>query len=270
MYLSHIPNDLGKEAVYDMNAEDFQDLYKLLRGSKSAFAVLDARTLFIDNQFRAALAKVIEAQESYQQSRSRLMKSAAKDQVNPREKDAERQIRKIERKQEKVREILKKFDEVIPPLTKKADREEPIEIAADQVFDSEADATQATVTESGIQDTIEMDDERPAAPEDVTAEFVARFLKSEGDEQLDLISAHFGFRPVESEEDIFANSLYFIRIEDESFLVYTGDEAAMSNGVPLVSAVDKIPMKTYTQEAFLRLGARRRMVLLTKDSFRAA
>ena len=85
-----------------MNADDFQDLYKLLRGSKSAFGVLDARTLFIEKKMRAALAKMVDSRESYSTSRSRLMKQDAKKQVDAKAKDAERQIKRIERKQEKA------------------------------------------------------------------------------------------------------------------------------------------------------------------------
>ena len=99
-----------------MNAEDFQDLYKLLRGSRSAFGVLDARTLFIEKEIGNALAKVQESRDSYEQSRSRLMKRPPEEQVDKSAPDADRQIRRLERKQTKVREIMKKFDEVLSGL----------------------------------------------------------------------------------------------------------------------------------------------------------
>ena len=236
-----------------MNADDFQDLYKLLRGSKSAFGVLDARTLFLEKKMQAALAKIVDSRESYSTSRTRLMKQDAKKQVDAKAKDAERQIKRIERKQEKVREILKKFDEMMPALEKLAAKEHEKESAQQQdaVHD---DGGVAIETQTGV---------RPVAPKDVSVEFAARFIETEGDKQLELISGNFGFQPIESEEDIFPNSVYFIRIQNESFLVHTRGQDEMGDDVPLVSVVDEMPMKTYTRDAFVRLGTRRRMVLLT-------
>ena len=46
-----------------MDVDDFQELYKFLRGSKSANPVLDARALFLDNKFDEAYAKLAEARE---------------------------------------------------------------------------------------------------------------------------------------------------------------------------------------------------------------
>ncbi len=46
-----------------MNAEDLQNVYDELRGSRSAPLVMDARSLFLDQQYTAALAKLTEAQE---------------------------------------------------------------------------------------------------------------------------------------------------------------------------------------------------------------
>ena len=240
-----------------MDAEDFQDLYKLLRGSKSAFAVLDARTQFIEKKMQLALSKLEEAKQSYEQSRSRLMKLPAEKQIDAKAADADRQLRRIERKQEKVREILKKFDEIIPVVAKLATKEKA------KLTEIKEDDT--SVTDPSLEATVEIDRERPVMPADLSLEFTKRFLETEGDEQLELISRHFGFRPVASQDDIQPNSVYFIKVEDESFLVHTKGQESLTEGVPLVSAVDEIPMKTYSHEAFLRMGERRRMVLLTTD-----
>ncbi|NND98687.1 MAG: hypothetical protein HKN47_15300 [Pirellulaceae bacterium] len=249
-----------------MNAEDFQSLYKLLRGSKSAFGVLDARTLFIEKKIRQALVRLQESRDSYQSSRARLMKQDAGKEVDPKAKDADRQIKRIERKQEKVREVLELFDELLPKLAKLAARE----AARDSTEDTDASGLDADTEfreAVGAEDDEEYD-VRPVTPADVSVEFAARFVELEGDEQLDWISRSFGFCPVESEDQIFPNAVYFIRIQDESFLVHTRGEEHLADGIPLVSVVDEVPMKTYSVEAFLRLGNRRRMVLLTTDAAR--
>ena len=40
-----------------MDADDFQDLYKLLRGSRCAVAVLDARALFVERKMARATSR---------------------------------------------------------------------------------------------------------------------------------------------------------------------------------------------------------------------
>ncbi|QDT12831.1 hypothetical protein [Planctomycetes bacterium K23_9] len=242
-----------------MNAEDFQNLYKLLRGSKSAFAVLDARTLFIEKNSIQSLERIEEARESYSQSRSRLMKSSAETQVDAKAPDAAKQIKRIERKQDKVKEILKAFDEMLPKLRKLADRDQA---KAKEKPDTESTSSDVSESQQELQNGVY---DRPANRDDVTKLFLGRFKEIDGDEQLAWIAKHFGFRPVESEEDIYPDSIYFIKIEDETFLVQTRSADEIQKGVALISIDSNVPMKTYTREAFVRMGSRRRMVLLTTE-----
>jgi hypothetical protein len=245
-----------------MNAEDFQDLYKLLRGSKSAFAVLDARTLFIEKKLARCLERIEEARESYVQSRSRLMKQPAEQQVDAKAADADRQIKRIQRKQDKVNDILKCFDELLPKLRKLADREK-----AKAVPDTSADSSAAADGQE-IADGSELQPghyERAACREDLTELFLKRFDQIEGDEQLLWVGKHFGFRQVESQDDIHPESLYFIKIEEESFLVQTRAASELTDGVALTSVTNNLPMKTYSHDAFVRMGVRKRMVLLTTE-----
>ena len=250
-----------------MNAEDFQQLYKLLRGSKSAFAVLDARTLFLEKKLDSCLAKMQEASDAYRQSRTRLMRQDPEKDIDPKAADADRQKRRLKRKQDKVREIFGMFDEMLPKLDELVKRaaEKQRKVAATTQNESDESDELSSQSEPNDQGEIRRID-RPVTPADVSDEFAARFLQCYGDRQLELISRSFGFRPVEDEEDIYPNAVYFIKIKDESFLVHTRDESQLVDSVPLVSAVDQVPMKTYTREAFVRLGMRRRMVLLTTDA----
>ncbi len=253
-----------------MNAEDFQDLYKLLRGSKSAFAVLDARTLFIERKYDQARLRIEEARESYSQSRSRLMKLPAEKQVDAKAPDAAKQIKRIERKQAKVTEILKAIDEMLPKLGKLIDRQTTKRVDEADSKSIKAPAPKSRVIADGQLDQIADADpgvvyQRPASSNDLPNEFVAKFNQLQGDRQLEWIGKHFGFRPVQSDADIFPDSLYFIKIDDETFLVQTRSADQMGDGVPLISVNHDVPMKTYTKEAFVRLGTRRRMVLLTTE-----
>ncbi|MGB7344545.1 MAG: hypothetical protein WBD20_10050 [Pirellulaceae bacterium] len=249
-----------------MNAEEYQDLYKLLRGSKSAFTVLDARTLFIEKKTAQSLEKIQEARAAYEQSRSRMMKQPAAKQVDPKAADADRQIKRIERKQDKVKEILKAFDEMMPKLQKLVDREgTPKKAEAEVDPESKPIEVPRPSADSLASDLEHGTYERPANRNDLTELFIARFNQLEGDEQLLWIGKHFGFREIKGDEDVHPDSLYFIKIQDESFLVQTRSAEDLKDGIPLFSVACNIPMKTYTREAFVRLGQRRRMVLLTTE-----
>lgn len=247
-----------------MNAEDFQSLYMLLRGSKSAFAVLDARTLFIEGQHIAVLERIEEARESYSQSRSRLMKLPPEKQVDAKAKDADRQIKRIERKQEKVKDILKAFDDMLPKIKKLAEREKSTSKTVDGAA-AESNPDASSPSESQLADLEKGFYDRPTTRGDLSSIFISRFNQIDGDDLLGWVGKHFGFRPVDSEDDIYADAIYFIKIEDECFLVQTPDANELGDGVPLVSVNENVPMKTYTKEAFVRLGTRRRMVLLTTE-----
>ncbi len=106
-----------------MDADDFQDLYKLLRGSRSAMAVLDARALYLEKKMAESLAKLVHARDSFVESRSRLLKQDVEKQVDAKAKDADLQIKKLKRKQDKVLETVKGFDELLPALEKLVERE---------------------------------------------------------------------------------------------------------------------------------------------------
>ncbi len=56
---------------------------------------------------------------------------------------------------------------------------------------------------------------------DVSQAFVKSCQNAEGDELLDLISDEFGFREVQSEQDILGDALYYIQTSKRSFLVVT-------------------------------------------------
>ncbi len=250
-----------------MNADDLQELYKLLRGSRSAMIVLDARAQFADRQWEKALALLQEARDTYAESRTRLLRQDPED-VRGKDQDAQRQTRRIKRKQDKVREILDTFDELLPQLEKLAKRQQQRDekqvtaptLAAEESSAPVADADQEP------QQPPDVDDFSVARPADVTDEFATAFLQSTGDDQLGLISRYFGFREVSSDRDIHADALYFIRSGEKSFLVRTLGNATSDTEVTLASAIDETPMKPFQPKAFIKLGKKRKMVLLTTRS----
>jgi hypothetical protein len=239
-----------------MDADDFQNLYKMLRGSRSALAVLDARAFYSDHKMVEAHEKLSYARDLFLESRSRLLKQDVEDQVDPKAKDADKQIKKLKRKQEKLLKTVEVFEELLPTLEKLASRER-------QRLAQEA-STAAETDEAAASESVESEtDPAIARPTAVSPEFVDAFANAVGDERLDLINDRFGFREVQSESDIHADALYFIHTGDQSLLVRTPAIEESAAILAVVNAVDDRPVKPFSREAFLKLGARRKMVLLT-------
>jgi hypothetical protein len=239
-----------------MDADDFQNLYKMLRGSRSALAVLDARAFYSDHKMVEAHEKLSYARDLFLESRSRLLKQDVEDQVDPKAKDADKQIKKLKRKQEKLLKTVEVFEELMPTLEKLASRER-------QRLAQEA-STAAETDEAAASESVESEtDPAIARPTAISPDFVDAFANAVGDERLDLINDRFGFREVQSESDIHADALYFIHTGDQSLLVRTPAIEESAAILAVVNAVDDRPVKPFSREAFLKLGARRKMVLLT-------
>ncbi|MGB7328059.1 MAG: hypothetical protein WBD31_24500 [Rubripirellula sp.] len=266
-----------------MITDDLQALYMLLRGSRSATSVLDARALVQDNKVAEAHIKLIDAREAYMESRSRLLKQDPEKQFAGKSKEDLRNRKVLLRKQEKTREILKAFDELMPAIERMAKREEAaaaieeIKVAEEEAADTNDQPGSVQLDDDSSYDD-ELPDDEPSddeseddssvtlllKPSDVSEDFSAAFLRSDDDQRLDLVNSAYGFREVEGERDIYPSAVYLIMTGDNSYLVKTAITAATDTTVSLSSLVDKQSFKPFSRSDFIGLGKRRKMVLLTK------
>ena len=280
-----------------MDADDFQDLYKLLRGSRCAVAVLDARALFVERKMADALLKMTEARASFAESRHRVLRQDPEKTVDSKAKDRDRQIKKIKRKQEKAQETLDAFDEILPVLTKLSERQterQARQTAAqpsgtsprasavvDEASHGSSDAGSSDAGQDSYSDFDSIAEgplaensqdvysagasgpQRPVCAADFTPEFMKKFGGCRGEEKLDLIGKHFGFRPVDNELDVIGDGVYLIQTKKRTMLVSLPLESCEADEFRLLNLVDKKRIKPVTRVAFLDLGARRKMVLLT-------
>lgn len=242
-----------------MNAEDFQELYKLLRGSKSAMPVLDAKALYVERKMVASLDKLVTAKETFLESRSRLLNQDVEQQVDKKAKDADRQIKKLKRKQEKLLDIVKAFDELVASLEKFAERERERQSKANEAAAAEAEQTRQRERAEDLA-------RRVARSKDLSQEFRDAFANaSNDDDRLDLVAAEFGFEQIESDSELLGDCLYLIRTGDSSYLVCTPAEDQLSETVAVMDVVAGRPIKPFSRNEFLKLGKRRKMVLLTRN-----
>jgi hypothetical protein len=286
-----------------MDADDFQDLYKLLRGSRCATAVLDARALFVERKMERSLLKMNEARASFAESRHRVLRQDPEKTVDATVKDRDRQVKKAKRKQEKAQETLDAFDELMPVLTKMAQREmgrrEQGGVAENAAVEAEAVIEQNTPTQSankpvkevisdrddaGLDSYSDFDSisegplpkptnevysagsngpQRPASAADFPSPFLKEFAARGSDAKLDLVGGRFGFRPVENELDVVGDGVYLIQTSKRTMLVLLPADGCEDDELRLFDLVERKRVKPVTRIAFLDLGLRRKMVLLT-------
>jgi hypothetical protein len=252
-----------------MNAEDIQELYKLLRGSRTATTVLDARSLFIERQYGQARALLGDARDAFADSRTRLMRQAPESKSGSDKGQAAAEARRLKRKQQKTRDILERFDELLKQLDRLARRERAStdEAATDEpgtppaAVDSPAAVNSAESSQPAANPLAEPPAARPAS---VDRAFAEAFRSSHSDRGLELISGRYGFREVSTTGDIQPDALYLIHRGENNFLVGTHDPPISGDEVSIVNVADERPLKAFSVAAFLKLGRARQMVLLTQ------
>lgn len=204
-----------------MDADDFEALYRELRGSSCSRAIVDAKAAFVDRDFQVSQTLLTEAYETYKESRSRILRKDAEKQVEAKAPDRDRQVRRLKRKQEKAQELIGKFEEVLPQLEKYVDREQlRTERAAERERNKAKSEEQVATAEEGAKTSLEAkkpedDSERLTVP----ASFEKRFVESSGEDQLDVVSEYFGFRPFTEAERVPPGSLYLLRESGKSLLI---------------------------------------------------
>ncbi|MEL6895257.1 MAG: hypothetical protein AAFP90_04065, partial [Planctomycetota bacterium] len=101
-----------------MSAEDFQQLYKMVRGNRAATGVMDALTAFHEGDFEVSLQRLTQARDMYHESRSRFIKGRAS--VNDGD---ERAVKRTQRKQDKVMEAVEAFAGLLPKIESALERD---------------------------------------------------------------------------------------------------------------------------------------------------
>lgn len=263
-----------------MNAEDLQSLYNELRGSRSAPGIMDARSLFLDLQYEAAMVRLKDSQAKYRESRARILKQDPKAQVDPKAKDAARQIRRLERKQEKAKEILETFDELIPQLEKLIKKEKQKEASRKPAPQPEppqpkpkqevAEREKPKPKPEILREKISLSATLPPGlaqtallQERLSESFIERFGEAAFDDQLNLVGEQFDFREVESEMDVIPRGVYLLRDEQEGLLVSI---ASCDSGQP-VELVNLVSERAFhvPMEVWLEFASQRKVVLLLQS-----
>ncbi|MEM6471767.1 MAG: hypothetical protein AAF802_19565 [Planctomycetota bacterium] len=99
--------------------------------------------------------------------------------------------------------------------------------------------------------------------EDVDLVWMLAFNDLIGDRQLDLVSGHYGFRPIESPAEAIIGAVYLYRRQDKCTMVILQQGQSEGDLVLADLQNDKNRVET-TIERLIALSTKRRLVLLLK------
>lgn len=241
-----------------MDVDDFQVLYSELRGSRCSKALIDARALFLERQLGESLAKLSEARDIYQESRARILRQDPEKDIDKKVADRDRQIRRLKRKQEKAREILNRFEEMIPQLEKLAKRESERE--AERVA-----KRRARENGNGNGQTLAHQEANDGGS-GLDAEFLKHFGDLTGDRQLSLVSSRFDFRPLVDNADVQSDAVYLMHDGHHSHLFVARADSSGDEQFDCTDPATNESLGPVTRDALVKFSVDRMLVMLVEKN----
>lgn len=246
-----------------MTPESFQQLYKLIRGSKCAAKVIEAQNLATENDFQGSLANLREARQAYSDHYSRTLKQAdlaAPNQLAP-PKDGKKQ-----QKLEKIQQAMTHFDQLIEKIERRAQRSPsplrsesphhppsrtPNSAASDQTSDN--DSAIRTFNTNTSRSLIKRLRELCVAPTNLNLE----------PKQL---ATHFRLEKVENIDDIQIEGVYLIQTQQANVLTQIQSIKPLpvtgESTTHLTSLLDERPIKPVTVKGLLQLASKQSCFLV--------
>ena len=276
-----------------MKAEDFQSLYKLIRGSKLAMQVIDAQNLTSEGKYAEALSTLQVARDAFANRRSKTLKRATHDKAMPddirsKKENDDKVDRRRQRKEEKSVEAIATFDQLLTSLERLALRDAEKSRSESSTPDDTikikslgepaiTPSHQPTLTtEKSAKSSLARNTaSKPVPIHEVTPpqkEALQRQIKELGRIQIIWLKNEFVLEPVLSETQIDTRSLYFVKTAKASLLVSIKNELnPRPKSLDPIKFVDRLharPIKEMSVEAVMRLGERDCLfrLLLAPDS----
>ncbi len=274
--------------------EEFDELYKQLRGSRCASMVLDARVKFLDGDLTDA-AKILESvQETFKELRWSTLNQAA-DIPDPKQraaldKDARLQIRR----KEKTFETLEQLNALQTSLQKQIARQQRKSPSAAATTENAATATAPpaapppaivppsiekeslsapvpktvpvssttmppptpTETAPPIAGKMPPSPPRPAPVEELPQALISKLGRETGTpERLLILGDFFDFGFIDDNHSVSVGAYYFVAVSSEhNFFVVAGDPPIIDESVNLYLAVEGQKIKPFALTKFRNYG----------------
>ncbi len=240
-----------------MAQELFDDLYRLLRGSQAATALVEAKSLHAEEKFGECVTLLERTLERYAQSReSTLSKDLSHvEAIQPGKLDKE--TKRLVRKQDKANDALEQFQELIEKVRRNVRRNAATPKPA-------SDATLPLTTAKSESKIGE-----PLQPPEVDQMNALREQFAQGTtfaQKQEAIESHCEVRPIHSASEIRVGDLLFAISDGKQYLISVDSTAIDEESMRIRSAMDGSPMKPLPIEKVRLSIARSKLHLLVLKS----
>ncbi len=215
-----------------MAQELFDDLYRLLRGSQAATALVEAKSLHAEEKFVECVTLLERIFERYAQSRESTLRKDLSHGETHQSAKLDKETKRLVRKQGKANDALEQFQELIEKVRRHVRRTNA----------THKPASDATRPSAQLKSTM---GEPPEPRElDLMAPLLEQFSKETTFAQKQVaIESHCEVRPLHSESDLQEGNLLLAISEGKQYLL-TVDSPAIDEGtLRICSAIDGSSLK---------------------------
>jgi hypothetical protein len=229
--------------------ESFDELYKLLRGSRCAAPLLQARTSFDAGDVNQTLVELQKIRQTYIDSRKSLLDGEANIEL-ANVRDSQQRKR-----QAKASDAVEHFDELISLLTIQSKKVKPSATAANNSLPRPEYATKPESAAASAPNVSQADKlENRLRQELVLATSEQEFRK--------LLEPHFEFAPVDAEHQLASGERMVLFSNGLGYVIQIDDPAFIDNSVRVLTWFDQKHMLPIPTDKFLKSAAKGRILRL--------
>lgn len=229
--------------------ESFDELYKLLRGSRCAAPLLQARTYFDAGETSQTLIELQKIRQTYIESRKSLLDGEANIEL-PNVRDSQQRKR-----QSKASDAVEHFDELISLLTIQSRKTKPSAPAANISLHKPEYATKpehATASALSVSQAEKFENQLRQELALATSEQEVR----------EILEPHFEFVPVDAEHQLESGKRMVLFSNGFGHVIQIDDPAFIDNSVRVLTWLDQKHMLPIPKDKFLKSAAKGRILRL--------
>jgi hypothetical protein len=208
----------------------FDELYRLLRGTPSASALVEAKSLYSEEKYAECVRLLESTTKSYTQSRTVTLSKDLSHVEDVAPAKLDRETKKLVRKQEKANDVLEQMQELIEKVRRSIRLSgtipRPVPIPTSGLLDAKP---------TSIATTVESDDMRPLR------ELLVRAINPA--QELEVIEAFFEIRPLNNGLEIQAGDTLLAMSGGKHHLLMVNTPAIKGGALSIRSAIDGSRMK---------------------------
>jgi hypothetical protein len=229
--------------------ESFDELYKLLRGSRCAASLLQARTYFDAGEVSQTLIELQKIRQTYIESRKSLLDGEANIEL-PNVRDSQQRKR-----QSKASDAVEHFDELISLLTIQSKKTKPSAPAANISLPKPEHAPRPEYAAASALSVSQAEKYENQLRQELA-------LATSEQEVREILEPHFEFVPVDAEHQLESGKRMVLFSNGLGHVIQIDDPAFIDNSVRVLTWFDQKHMLPIPKDKFLKSAAKGRILRL--------